>query len=108
VGRAAVDWMAPGRHRFEVRGVGVSATSRPGFGATELALRGQPVETIDPDEDDRKYKPGFWKQDSAFLAGVRAGRQPAWPSPDLADAHASMEMIDRICGLPAADPDRAR
>jgi predicted dehydrogenase len=29
LGRAAVDWFAPGRHRFEVRGIGACATSRP-------------------------------------------------------------------------------
>ena len=103
-GRAAVDWMSPGRHRFEVRTIGACATSRGGFGSTELAVRGQPVETIEPDEDDRGYKPGFWKQDSAFPAGVRERRQPAWPAPTLADAHASMVMIDRISGLPASGP----
>jgi myo-inositol 2-dehydrogenase/D-chiro-inositol 1-dehydrogenase len=101
-GRAAVDWMAPGRHRFEVRCVGATATSLRGFGSTEWAVRGQAVETIEPDEDDRRYKPGFWKQDAAFLRGVREGKQPAWPAPTLADAHGSMVMIDEICGLPAA------
>ena len=103
IGRAAVDWMAPDRHRFEVRAVGVRATSEPGFGATEVAVRGQPPATIAPDEDDRRYKPGFWKQDSAFLAGVCAGRQPVWPAPSLADAHRTMLMIDRICRFPAAE-----
>lgn len=100
-GRAAVDWIAPGRHRFEVRSIGLRATSLDGFASVELAARGQPPEQLLPDEDDRRYKPGFWKQDSAFLAAVRAGRQPAWPAPSLADAHASMAMIDAICGFPA-------
>ncbi len=99
-GRAAIDWIGPGRHRFEVRTVGATATSRPSFGSTELAVRGQPIETIEPDEDDRRYKAGFWKQDVACLAGVRAGKQPAWPSVTLADAHATMVMIDRISGFP--------
>lgn len=100
-GRAAVDWMAPGQHRFEVRGTGIRATSLAGFGGTELAARGQGTVRLDPDEDDQRYKPGFWKQDSTFLAGVRAGKQPAWPAPSLADAHASMAMIDAICGFSA-------
>lgn len=102
-GRAAVDWMAPGRHRFEVRCVGATATSLRGFGSTEWAERGRPVETIEPDEDDQRYKAGFWKQDSAFLRGVREGKQPAWPAPTLADAHGSMVMIDTICGLAARE-----
>jgi predicted dehydrogenase len=104
-GRAAVDWMAPGRHRFEVRGIGICATSLAVFGSTELAARGQEAIRLDPDEDDRRFKPGFWKQDSAFLAGVRAGRQPAWPAPSLADAHGTMLMIDAICGFPAEVSD---
>ncbi len=101
-GRAAVDWMAPGRHRFEVRGVGARATSLGGLGSTELVLRGREPEVLEPDADDRRFKAGFWKQDGAFLAGVRAGRQPPFPSPSLADAHATMVLLDRLCGLPAA------
>lgn len=100
-GRAAVDWIAPGRHRFEVRSIGMRATSLAGFGSTELAERGQDILRLEPDEDDQHYKPGFWKQDSAFLAAVRAHRPPEWPAPSLTDAHASMTMIDAICGLTA-------
>ncbi|HET7767634.1 MAG TPA: Gfo/Idh/MocA family oxidoreductase [Chloroflexota bacterium] len=108
-GRAAVDWMAPGRHRFEVRSVGMRATSLAGFGSTEIAARGREVERVDPDEDDRRFKPGFWKQDSAFLAAVRSGRAPDYPAPSLEDALASMRMIDAICGLtPEVGPDEPR
>jgi predicted dehydrogenase len=102
-GRAAVDWIAPSSHRFELRCVGALATSSVGFGGgLLLRVRGQPNETLELDEDDRKFKAGFWKQDSAFLQGVREQRQPPFPAADLADAHRSMQMIDRICQLPAA------
>jgi predicted dehydrogenase len=104
-GRAAVDWFAPGRHRFEVRCVGARVTSDGGFGRTALAVRGQPDEYLEADADDRQFKPGFWKQDSTFLAAVRASRQPEWPAPSLADAHRSMVMIDQICQLPASPKD---
>ena len=108
-GRAAVDWMAPGRHRFEVRSVGLRATSLAGFGSTEVAARGRDVKRIEPDEDDRRHKPGFWKQDSAFLAAVRSGQPPGFPAPSLEDALASMRMIDAICGLTAeVGPDEPR
>lgn len=100
-GRGAVDWMAPGRHRFEVRAAGMRATSLDGLGSTELAARGQPTVRLEPDADDKRYKPGFWKQDSAFLSGVRSGNQPSWPAPSLRDAHASMAMIDALCGFSA-------
>lgn len=104
-GRAAVDWFAPGRHRFQVRTVGACATSDGGFGRTTFAVRGQPDEILEPDEDDRRFKAGFWKQDSAFLGAVRAGRQQEWPAPPLADAHRTMVMIDQICQLPASPRD---
>lgn len=104
-GRAAVDWFAPGRHRFQVRTVGACATSDGGFGRTTLSVRGQADVLLEPDEDDRVFKPGFWKQDSAFLEAVRTSRQPEWPAPSLSDAHRSMVMIDQICQLPASPSD---
>jgi predicted dehydrogenase len=102
IGRAAVDWFAPGQHRYEVRVVGATATSAVVGGHTTLRLRGRPDETLAPDEDDRRFKAGFWKQASAFLQGVREGKQPPFPAADLADAHKTMLMIDQICRLPAA------
>jgi predicted dehydrogenase len=106
LGRAALDLFGPGGHRYEVRTVGataISAVPEPNWlGSTVLRVRDRPDETLEPDEDDRNYKAGFWKQASSFLGGVRAGRQPPWPAPDLADAHKTMVMIDQICKLPAA------
>ncbi|MBI3972603.1 MAG: Gfo/Idh/MocA family oxidoreductase [Chloroflexi bacterium] len=102
-GRALVDWISPGGHRFELRCVGARAASSPGFSFVSLNIRGQPERRFAPDDDDRRFKPGFWKQDSAFLAGVRQGHQPAFPAPSLDDAHRTMVMIDRIFQLPAAE-----
>jgi predicted dehydrogenase len=100
-GRAAVDWFAPGQHRYEVRTVGAVVTSSPVVGRTVLRVRGQEEAVLEPDDDDRRYKAGFWKQAGAFLSGVRQGKQPSWPAPDLADAHKSMVMIDQIFQFPA-------
>lgn len=102
-GRALMDWVSPGGHRFDLRCVGASATSTPGFGAVVLAVRGQPEQRLEADEDDLRYKAGLWKQDSAFLTGVRAGQQPAFPAASLEDAHRTMLLIDQICQLPAAE-----
>jgi predicted dehydrogenase len=101
-GRALVDYVAPGGHRFELRGAGARATSLPGFGGVVLSLRGEPDRVVEPDEDDRRFKPGFWKQADAFLAGVRDGRQPPFPAPSLADAYRTMALIEQICQLPDA------
>jgi predicted dehydrogenase len=99
-GRALIDWMAPGHHRFDLRGVGIRATSQPGFGVTTLAQRGEEDVLLEPDADDLTFKPGFWKQDSAFLDTVRQGRAPQFPAASLADAHRSMVLIEQICHLP--------
>jgi predicted dehydrogenase len=104
-GRAAVDWFAPSQHRYEVRAAGALATSSVGLGRTTLRVRGEPDATLGPDEDDQKFKAGFWKQATAFLTGVRQGRQPPFPAADLADAHKTMVMIDQICKLPARPED---
>ncbi len=106
-GRALMDWMAPGNHRFELRGVGVRATSQPGFGTTMLAQRGEAEVRLEPDADDLKFKPGFWKQDSAFLESVRQGVVPQSPAATLADAHRTMVLIEQICQLPDRQSVRA-
>jgi hypothetical protein len=100
----AIDWFAPSQHRYEVRTVGALAVSSFGLGRTILRVRGRPDEPLEPDDDDVRFKAGFWKQASAFLEGVRQGKQPPWPAAGLADAHQTMVMIDQICQLPAA-PD---
>jgi predicted dehydrogenase len=104
LGRAALDLFGPGDYRCEVHVVGATAFSfaRPDWlERSTFTLRDQPDEEFAADDDDRRFKPGFWKQASAFLDGVRAGKQPAAPAPDLADAHKTMVLIDQICGQPA-------
>src|SRR5262249_14843233 len=101
-GRALVDYVAPGNHRFELRCIGARATSTPGLGRTVLSVVVQRGEALGPDADDVKYKAGFWKKDPAFRSGVREGRQPPFPAVSLADALGTMRMIDQICGLPAS------
>jgi predicted dehydrogenase len=95
-GRFVADHFAPGRHGFELAAVGARATSGPGLNSTELVVRGAPPVVFEPDHDDRRFKAGLWEQASAFLAGVRSGRQPLWPAPSLRDAYQTMLLIDRI------------
>jgi predicted dehydrogenase len=97
VGRALMDWFAPGGHRVEVRGEGVTFTSSLGAQATFRRRGGQP-ETIEWDEMDRRYKPGFYQQDRTFLQWVQNGGSLPFPSCSLDDAVKTMEMIDAISG----------
>ena len=76
IGRVAMDFFAPGQHRFDVATDGARLISDRPFGGVTLRVRGEPAVRFEPDADDTRYKPGFWKQDSAFLEGVRLGRQP--------------------------------
>jgi predicted dehydrogenase len=104
IGRVAMDFFAPGQHRFDLATGGARLISDSPFGGVTLRVRGEPEVRFEPDADDTRYKPGFWKQDSAFLEGVRLGRQPADPAATLADAYETMRLIDRICGAGADEP----
>lgn len=97
-GSALVDWFAPGGHRFQVRGPGITATSSPGFETVTVERRGRPPETLEPDAADRRYKAGFYRQDRTFLDCVRQGRPFPFPACDLDDAARTMALIDRITG----------
>ncbi|MBI2193610.1 MAG: Gfo/Idh/MocA family oxidoreductase [Planctomycetes bacterium] len=98
LGRAAMDWSAPGGHRFEVRGPGVTLTSNPGFDCITFERRGHDPIALEADEDDRKYKAGFLKQDRTFLECVRTGLPLPFPACDLEDAARTMALIDMISG----------
>ena len=98
VGRALVDWFAPGGHRYEVRGEGTTLTSDRGFTSATFQCRNASPETLVPDELDRRYKAGFYRQDRAFLQGLLNGLPPSFPACSLDDAVKTMEMIDAIVG----------
>ena len=62
---------------------------------------------MEPDEDDGHFKPGLWKQDSASLAGVAAGRQPEWPAPSLGGAQLWDGLV-RVVLRSALEPTHAQ
>ena len=97
VGRASMDWFAPGGHRVEVRGNGVTFTSALGTAATLRRRSGQP-ENVEGDDIDRRYNPGFYQQDRTFLRWVQDGGALPFPACSLDDAVKTMEMIDAISG----------
>lgn len=98
LGRAAMDWTGPGGHRFEVRGPAVTLTSNRGYSQLTLERRGKEPVLLEFDELDRKYKPGFFRQDSTFVECVRTGTALPFPACDLDDAVRTVQMIDAIAG----------
>tara|TARA_Y100000588_G_scaffold390265_3_gene495233 strand:+ start:13463 stop:14428 length:966 start_codon:yes stop_codon:yes gene_type:complete len=97
-GRAAMDWFAPGDHRFEVRTEGATLTSNRGYGTVLLRRRGQDPEELCLTDIDREYKAGFYQQDQTFLRSVLDSVPFPDPACTLDDALKTMEMIDLICG----------
>lgn len=99
LGRATIEWHAPGSgHRFEVRGQAATLTSDMGLQRVAFERRGHSPVVLELDEEDRKYKAGFLRQDQTFLECVRTGQPLPFPACDLDDAVKTMEMIDLIAG----------
>ena len=97
VGRALMDWFAPGRHRVEARSEGATFTALVDGEATFCRRGENPVE-VTRDEIDQRYKAGFFRQDRTFLRWVRDGGPLPFPACSLEDAVKTMEMTDSISG----------
>ncbi|MBI2503920.1 MAG: Gfo/Idh/MocA family oxidoreductase [Candidatus Latescibacteria bacterium] len=104
VGRALMDHFSPGGHRFEVRSLGATLTSEPGFAAAVLQRRGAGPLRFEPDELDQRYKPGFFRQDQTFLECVRRNTALPFPACGLEDAARTMELIETIAGIAGEAP----
>ncbi len=104
VGRALMDHFAPGGHRLEVRTRGATLTSEQGFSAATFQRRGAGPLRLEPDELDQRYKPGFFRQDRAFVEGARHNAPLPFPACDLEDAAKTMELIETIAGTAGEAP----
>lgn len=99
VGRALMDWFAPGAYRFQVRSAGATLNGEHGFYTVQLQRRGAAEMVLERDELDQQYKAGFYRQDQAFLQSVRDGAKAPFPACDLEDAVKTMEMVDAVAGF---------
>ncbi len=104
IGRALMDWFGPGGHRYEVRTEGATLTSTRNFNAATLRCRDLESEFLEPDDLDKRYKAGFFRQDRTFLECVRDGKALTFPACSLDDAVKTMEMIDEIAGSGRGEP----
>jgi predicted dehydrogenase len=99
VGRALMDWSAPGGHRVQARGRGITLTTLEKYEGILLQQRGKDDVTLTFSESDNQYKPGFFAQDEYFLSCVRQKKSPEFPAVTLADALKTMKLIDAITGM---------
>ncbi|MSR84700.1 MAG: hypothetical protein EXS58_17590 [Candidatus Latescibacteria bacterium] len=99
LGRAVVEWTAPGKgHRVEARGPGATLAAEWGMEQVRLWRRGQEAQVLELDEEDRRFNPGFWRQDQCFVDCVRHDRPLPFPACNLEDALHTMELVDQISG----------
>ncbi len=98
LGRAGMDWLGPGGHRFEIRTAGMTLTSSPGYRTVTVQERGKDRYLLEYDEIDLNYKAGFFRQDSTFIRCVQTGGPLPFPACDLDDAVKTMQLIDEISG----------
>ena len=79
-------------------------TSTRNFNAATLRCRDLESEFLEPDDLDKRYKAGFFRQDRTFLECVRDGKALTFPACSLDDAVKTMEMIDEIAGSGRGEP----
>ena len=101
LGRALLDYIAPGGHRVEARSEGATFLSDFRREAQIRYSDGSSV-TLEFDKWDEKYKPGFYGQAAAFATAVREGTPLSFPACTLQDALKSMEMVEAIAGTGGA------
>jgi len=95
LGSFVAHWNSGGGMSMKIFGTGVIAelvSLESGFISYASGRRIK----IQPDEVDRRFKPGLFAQNVAFLRCVCDGSTPAYPASDLADNCRTMELIEQI------------
>ena len=94
LGEYSAHWLSPGGWRVMLSGQGVTVEFKPLEAGVWVDAKGQRHE-IAPSEEDQRYKPGFHGQMAAYCRLVR-GEDPGWPAQDLAGAHRTMLLAERM------------
>ena len=107
VGRALADHFAPQStgHRYQVRTATATLTSGTKLeDPSTLTRRNREPIQFSLTGLDRRLKPGFPGESKAFLRAVKTGNPVKFPSPTLADAVKTMQMLDAITGADKWSP----
>lgn len=94
LGEYSAHWLSPGGWRVVLSGQGVTVEFKPLETGVWIDAKGQRHE-ITPSDEDQRFKPGFHGQMAAFCRLVR-GEAPGWPAQDLASAHRTMLLAERM------------
>jgi predicted dehydrogenase len=105
LGEYSAHWLSPGGWRVMLSGQGVTVEFKPLEAGVWIDAKGQRHE-IAPSEADQRCKPGFHGQMAAFCRLVR-GEDPGWPAQDLAGAHRTMLLAERMTAAVADRPQGA-
>lgn len=105
LGEYSAHWLSPGGWRVVLYGLGVTVEFKP-LEAGRWTDASGTVREIVPGMEDQKFKPGFHRQMSAFRDLVR-GAPVAWPLQDLAGAHRTMTLTERMAFPVAAAVEHA-
>jgi predicted dehydrogenase len=94
IGTYVAHWLSPGGWRAVLYGDGITVEFKP---LEEGRWTGPDFVThaLAPAEDDRAFKPGFFRQMRAFVDLVR-GHPLSWPGEDLAGAARTMALADQL------------
>lgn len=96
LGEYSAHWLSPGGWRVMLAGNGVTVEFKPLESGSWIDAKGQRHE-ITASAEDQRCKPGFHGQMAAFCRLVR-GDEPDWAAQDLAAAHRTMELAERMAG----------
>jgi predicted dehydrogenase len=97
IGQYFSNWMAPGRWNVILFGRGRRIVLNPLERGTVIDQSGE-NRTIEPEEVDLRFKPGFYAQDRYFLDCVKHKQPVSAPAADLAEAVLTMDLVERIAG----------
>ncbi len=96
IGQYSAHWYSPGGWGVALYGQGVTVEFKP-LEQGQWTDKNFKAHSIDPDEWDTRFKPGFYRQMQSFADMVRSGKSP-WPAQDLGGSLQTMLLVQAMTG----------
>jgi predicted dehydrogenase len=94
LGNYSAHWHSPGGWRVVLYGEGVTVEFKP-LEAGRWTDRDFKTYEIEPDDADKRFKPGFYRQMEAFYKLVQ-NDTPEWPMLDLYGSYQTMLLAEKM------------